>query len=407
MGIELPEIIAHIQGNRFIGLSVYFTDEGFEAVGCEVLKEKGDLKISRQFRFYNEFELLRQYVTGSFPLVLSIDGNGILHKKIEATTKFEAGSEMNFFPGIDVNSFYLLRTVFSSGESYLSVGRKEKINTVVTELKNSGFYIIGITLGPFIMDSFLNIIESNENRLILGRVELKIHQKSIQSYERCDFDNTSKYCLQQEIFQGDILLPFCLVMASVTGMLGDENSLQIPGLEDMRIQNLFKKRLFRFLALAVVGIFFVLGLNFILYSAYSQDFEELLVPYNQNEKVLDELMILENKLEEKRLFMQENNLTGNSDKAWYCDRMGALIVDGVELERMEIFPVAGKLRESKKIRYSQDVVRIEGVSVDEIALRSLIGLLEEENWVNEIVVEKYIKAEENPISFSLKIGIND
>jgi hypothetical protein len=406
MRIEIPEIIAHIKGNRFIGLSVFFLDDEFEVVGCELVREKEDLDIVRCFRFSNDFGSLKQYVSGFFPVVLSIDGKGILHKKIPGETTLEEGAEGNFFPGIDLNSFWIQRIRLNSGDCYLSVGRKKQIDSVISGLKTSDFHIIGCTLGPFVIENFLNVIVPVDQQLDLGNVVLTIHQESVQSYHRSRSGGSFQYFLQEEAFDGEILLPFCLVMASVTGILNSGNSLQLPALEEMKVQSLYKRRFFRVITAGGLGTLLILLVNFLMYSRYSGDLNRMIVPYNQNKKVLEQLNVLELELEGKNLFMKKNNLTGHSAKAWYCDRIASLVTDSIDLERMVIAPVKGNIRESKQIRYNRNTIRIEGIGVNEKALSSWVALLDGEKWVKDVIIEKFIHDENKPVFFILKVDIN-
>lgn len=405
MAIEITEIISQIQGNRFIGLSVYFLDNGFEVVGCEVVKRKGNLNVADVFRFSDDMSRLRGFVSGNYPVILLVDGKGVLHKPAKVNNN-EKVHEASLFPGMDMDAFRVQKSCLNGGDCYLSIGRRQLTDDLLTDLRSLNFQVVVCSLGPFIIDKFIEYIKSDSEVFNLGHNMVSVADNTIRSVKRDAVGNSQAYYLEDDCMEGDVLLIFCFVLSYVSGLNADSPVLDIPELKEMEEDNRFKRRYFRLLGIGSVALLVVLLVNFMFYSGYSSKLSEMAEPYYRNSEMLEQLKLLEQELQSKRLFTEGNDLLGDTDNAWYCDQIGASLMDDIVLERMELHPAEGRIRNDKQIKYTKDLLRIEGTANEEKALSQWIQALSEKAWVKYIAIERYFHETNKPLLFTLKVGLD-
>lgn len=399
MSIELTELSAHVLGNRYIGLSVSLIDDGFEVVGCEAIMQKGNLQVLSSFSFANDFSDLAKYVTGSYPIFLTVDGRGILHKRIVNLNSDAESAHTALFPGINRKDFWIQQSEIADGVRFLSVGRKESVDQLLKQLSELNFNVMYCCLGPFFINKYLPYIKPTVSKLQLGYLELSIVDGLIDTVSRVPNSIKSNYCLLDDSMDGAELLPFALILSHISSPFALSGELDIPEVINNREKAKYKILFWRSLVGGSILLLCILLFNFFFYSSYSAEISGTRDEYNRNKVLIKQLNSIEKELIEKRKFVDDNKLLNNLNIALYCDKIGASLSDEISLEQLQVNPIIGRVRSDKPIKYVKDVVRIEGVASSAEDLSRWLDKLKNESWVEGVQIERFMNEADQLISF--------
>lgn len=401
---KLSKFVSYMRFNRFIALSVQLTETGFEVSGCELFKNNDNLCVDHEFRFFNDFSELKASVSGSFPVFIVIDGKGVLHKKLAVD---RANEPLAAFPDIDPKAFYIQKSSHKSENSFVSVCRKETLDNLLKELSHSGFNVLSCALGPLVINAFLDLIGIAEDTIHLGYSVIRVDRTGILAVTRAETFNQDAVSIQSEHIGADVLACFCLAIGYFSGNLTKADTLNFPELSQMGEEVKFKRRYYKLIGFGVVGAFLVLLINFFVYSSYASDLERLEEDYYQNSKMIKQLQTLEADFERERLFLENNELLDHFACIPFCDQLGASVPEDIVLEKIEVNPILGKIRSGKRVKYLKGVAVVEGLAEHDNSLSRWVQRLGEEDWVLEVIIEKYSYENDGNLCFVLRIELGE
>jgi Tfp pilus assembly protein PilN len=113
---------------------------------------------------------------------------------------------------------------------------------------------------------------------------------------------------------------------------------------------------------------------------------------------------LKGELENKEQYIVDRGFLEPSRLSYYCDRIARSVPVSIELNRMRINPITGKLKTGEDVEMQKGVITIQGLSSDNIVLNSWIGSLKQMPCIQSIRLENYVRKKSNePGLFSLII----
>lgn len=403
MDLNFKAIYNQISGNRFIGISVYLTEDGFYVFGCEVNRVNDEFRINKQFSFSNSFNELVSLVDSTYPIVLQIDGKGVVHKKTNEKDITDEFVGKIVFPGLNLSDFFVQLKESSQNDTFISICKKTQILELISQLKENDFHTVDVSLGPFSISPFLSDISCAEDFIQVSDYSIELVNNSITNLTKINSRITQKYQFQDEEVDGDILVSYCAVLHYYVYSHIETKSEVSTIIYNMQRQVKFKRY---FLALAFLGplllFVFLLG-NFWLYASYSGKFENVNLVYSQNKEILEQLSDLEDDFSARQIFAANNSFNISSADVKFCDRIAFSLNKGIELTKMEINPILLAIKKEKQILYQPETILIEGEALDESVLRKWIDKLDYEEWINEVKIVKFIHEENKPLYFGLKI----
>src|ERR1035437_3812148 len=121
------------------GVSIWLNSDGELNIGLTVFSLVGKLfRIIKTSKYNNISEAKDQIAVGS-PLVLSIDGYGIIHKLVDSKDGDETITKI--LPNAKLSDLYIQKIdQGEAGKVIFSVSRKEKINEIIDSFNELGLY---------------------------------------------------------------------------------------------------------------------------------------------------------------------------------------------------------------------------------------------------------------------------
>ena len=128
------------------GVELSFLSGGELLISGVVLKlEKNKIVKKKEFHFLSSLEDLVQKVGVKLPLAITVNGRGILQKKLAARDLTDRPVEA-MLPNANPNDFY--HSVTTLGElAVVAVIRKEVLDKIITDLQGLGFRVLSASIG--------------------------------------------------------------------------------------------------------------------------------------------------------------------------------------------------------------------------------------------------------------------
>ena len=384
-----------LKANKVAGVELFISESGL-MFSVSVLEKKAG-KIHLLSGYDNlDVEQFKQKVDKNIPLYISIDGKGVLHKSVVYTEE-EANSVLlgKVLPGADENNFYVQGT----GGAFVSVVRRDILDSVLSELKSLGYYFVGAALGPFAVDKVAALIE--EKTINTSAYTLKIGEGKIVSFAKKEVGSGLKVNIGgEQIAEVDVLS----FVSGLVYFVSEDSFFASDFLSEAK--NEFKeKRKFSVLGVGIMAFFFVLlFVNYLVYDSLKSSNSDLQAQFNLQSESFKKSEVLKTELNAKKALKEKLGVNGVTKISYYLDRIAATVPPQIELTEMTVNPVEKKIKPEKEIEYEVSHIVIAGKCKKSIYYNEWKQKLAKMDWVSNISVVNYIDADDEVGEFVLKLS---
>lgn len=369
-----------------------------------VLKNKGKkLEISYAGTTTEKIELPKHVLKSKMPLVVIINGKGVVIKKVNLPQEEELEAQQIIEQNLPaVNKDDLFIQVFRQDDrtAFISLCRKEIVRELLSELKKQKYDVADVHIGaPAVLglkplwDSF-NRISTTTHTMELNNGNVETILPSAQK---------EKVNVQGLEIESEHMLGFATGLGYVMQVRVNENC-------DAELAAMFKAHLdknkFRILTLACVAIAFVIALvNVLFYTSY----------FDKNSKLESELLVYEGKSDElnkllndyqsnKDLIEGAGILNGNK-LSEYADRIGVTIPTEVVLGQLYFNPKKEDVEsDDSLVVFSNHQLIIKGNCNKSLVVNDWLNVLKMQAFVKAVTLEKFTYSKEGSLpNFEIKI----
>lgn len=401
-----------LQIHRAYGIEISLIPNDEVVIQAVALRlEKNKVVKETESHSFSSIAALHKVIPAGSPVAVTINGKGVLHKKI-----IRENLTGNLFDAILPNAnpadFYLEHY---DSESFSSVYiiRKAILDQIVDELIQNKFKILTVAMGVtdiqylipyFTAEKESDGIKSNHYIIRFDR------QKNVTDVESVPFmvDEVRpvlEYSIGDQYVFTRGIMAFASAMGLLTGTAFGNAGLNSPAIkkerEDFRYYKYYKASLWLFLS----GLFFILLVNFLLYSHYAKLNEELSVTRIQTQGELIKNEKQESAILVKEKFIGQFGWDHPSRISLYADRIAALVPDDAQLTGLKINPVnIGFSGDNRLLSFQQDTIQITGTCEDPVELNRFVNNLRNIRDFHEINIKNYLyKKETQNGTFSMEI----
>jgi hypothetical protein len=388
---------------------ILLPDDKLMISGVSVKLDKNAVVKQKEFHFVNSYDNLCEKISPKIPIVVTINGKGILHKKIEATATSEESFE-NILPNANPNQFFRQESTFGKFVS-VAIARKELVENIVNQLKVKGFKVLSVSLGSAdakYLEPYLNfekeqLIKCNTFNIFFDE-EKKIKDVSVIQFDQA-YNGGAEYNIGNQYVSAASMLAFgsCLgLFASGPSM---NPSIEMDSIAKERTEFIYFKYFNAAKWAVLLTLFIILFINFFIYSHY----------FNKNSLLQNEIETTKNKGEEnKKLqteinrresFLQSYGWDRPAKLSFFADRIAGMVPAGTVLTDMKLNPLKGDLKsDDHLLPFMYDTIQIIGTCDDPTELTMFGNNLKNIQSLSQVNVKSYVyrKEADNGI-FSMEI----
>lgn len=399
--LKLIEKITPVKGTRAAGIEMQLTGNSYFKANVSIVRKSGsDISLVKSFRRLVSYESVKDVIPASLPVALTIDGKGIIYKKV----KYEPGSSLlNYLlPNAQEKDFYVFKYPSTGGMTYLAAIRKDLLNDILNEFKKNGILVVHIDIGPFPVN---NILQSLDYQSHLKISHYRIEgDKLISSIER----NTKEYAgFNYKL--GTENLDSLSVISFSTGINHFIRGLDSIELDESRWRykeylygKLIKTAGMLFLSL----LFFGLMINYYYFDRFNNQHNHLSFQLSQNKNLIAKIDTLKNELDLKRQFIEKRGYLNATRLSYYSDRIAASVPGSVILSMLEINPSKGKIKPDEEIAFLKNEILIQGTTRKNMVLNAWMRQLKKKTWIHSVRLISYKrKKPDEPGEFKLRVKL--
>ena len=380
---------------------------GYDAIGkvsCNLVvveHSKSDYKIETKYSKLSLEEALEK-LDRNLPIILTIDGKGIAHKKVVKRPNVSLFHIA--LPNAKEADFYVQQYDINDSAAYVSMARQDTIDKLLEVFHQKGLYVVVLNLGVFQLEVFANYFDSQADTIIQG-TNINFSEGKIQSVIAAQENKAQdSFEIAGEAVHTSDIIPFASAVAFLAGFSCTTYTSHIPHLETEEYRY---KKLFVVGGWAMLITFLsILLVNFMLYSHYNERLQETQTQLGQGEGILKKIAVLKQEIDTRKKLFSTGNLSGKSSFSMYSDRLGACMPPQITLVELKECPISGRTKDNAEMVFEKDKIEIKGLTSSSSFVNQWIKAIEKEQWVNKVDIGSYrMDKEANAGFFELTIQI--
>lgn len=391
------------KGNTFYGLEIYQIDSNVQFKLLEVTKKQGELVIMGSQSF-NQLQMLAELAKTSVPIHLIDNTDNVITKHTESESNFrDKATVERFFPGLNFENYYFQISRLKD-LSYISVVKKQNVDTYLAHLKKMKFKVRGFSLGPCSLNTIVDYLDIDFIFTNTSKVPINSVSDTNLSISRKKKDATSTYNINGLSVKNTEVIAFSGILSFLTS-----NTKTTSNFGDT-IENLEKEfaygRTISILLRSFLGLILLLLLsNFLFFNFYYdrvQLSKEKVAFENENKK---NLAIIRGRVAKKEKKVDAVLSLSNSRTSFYLDQLGITVPKSILLTELLYQPLTKPMRESKPIQLDENKILVMGTCISSEDFSSWITHLETIEWIESIKTMDYDYKKKNTSNFKIKISL--
>jgi hypothetical protein len=338
---------------------------------------------------------IKDYVDLDTQLHFIISGKGILNKLLPSPTDGEDEDAINnVIPNANPDDFYI-QVVRSGANRFLSVIRREILDSILDRLNQAGHFILQMELSPIATYPELVLLQPEVSEIYFAGHSLTFSQGILQHYQYAASEkNEKKLPLGEEELEEQLITSFLAAFKFVSntdshGFLSERIALQK--------QEWIQKRMYKKL-IVVVPLFFVIVLfvNFIFYQKYFSESNQLQSRNALAQRLIKKQESLQHDIQLKEEFMLKFGWSSKARNSYLIDRLAATVQGNIQLLELSVNPLEEK--QTKKEKYpvfASGKIKATGLCSNPTRLSEWIKMMKALDWVNDVSIQQYGLSENN------------
>lgn len=407
--IWIDKLADFLKGNKSYGIDIIWnSDEDYMLNVIELRSKGNEVNIVNNYESLKSFDDLSDKISKDIPVLLNIDGKGLIIKSIQLGNKNRMLNNDEIihqaFPNLSEKDFYIQKVVVENQSGYLTVARKEFINKILNLFINKGFIIYNVSLGPFVLGQFERLLQLYPRVYTNnGWIDLRDGKFIAFGYHN-DFYNVD-YKFGDDTVNNKVLLAYVIGLCF---FINKEAFIDSVELNNRRKEFIYKSAIRYSLVGTVFLLFIVLLFNFMLFNQVNKKLSESLMELDQRKELVNQLKTLKKDVSIKETYFNSNRFLENSRASFYADRIVSKLEPSITLDELKLFPKERSLREKNEYKFNSELIILSGSAGEAEELGNWIGLLKKEDWIFSLNVTSLFQLETNAkTNFELEIIIKN
>lgn len=373
------------------GVEIIILPDGKLQVHYVILNVKGRILSRETGGSVSSIDALAERIDPHIPLSVTLNGKGILHKKVSATADKSLSA---LIPNAKPGDFYV-QEHSCPAHVFISLIRKDTADPILTALRAHGYLVSALHFGPFGADKLNQALHLfGEKGVFAGHV-FNYQENILQDHSRQE-PVPADLNIAGENLEDIFLIAYASAFNNLTA---PEKPISDSIRKDR--EEVHYKSLFRFSAAAVLVFFFLLLLvNFFLFNRFSNENQHLSLSQRNSQAEVAQLQQVQEEIDRKEAFLTHAGWMEPSRVSYLADRVASTVPASVQLSAIRINPVDEKAsRTARDYLFKNDTLLVSGSCRRPTDLNTWIDRIEQFDWYRSVTIETY--------AFNTKSGLGE
>lgn len=388
------------------GIEALVGEEGTTWYYTLLKKQGSQLSVLEQGSCVDPAALPRQITKDKIPVLLCINGRGIMTRKLVLQEDEDLGSLevlQQHLPGLSLQDFNIQLFMQDNRTCFAAVQRREHTDTVIRQLNSAVPVIADVFIGPATVLAVGGLLQGyNYVQGNLCRVEL-LNGYVDQLSPAPPPDNGASTDLGGLQVDAPHLFAVAAAFAYLTGQQLYRSV--DPALGHFRQQHLENNK-FRLVFLSLLSLAFLLCLvNFFIFTLRFEKNKKLDAELGLYQDKYDKINDLLTAYEKKKNLIEETGLLENYFFAQYTDKIAATLPEEVLLTDYQFNPkVETDFSEDSLMNFRKRTIIVRGNCTKSLLINEWVNVLKSQNFIKDVNLEKFLfNADGNQPNFELRI----
>ncbi len=390
----LDRLLVHnrFRPKRLFVVEIFYSDFDRHTLALSEVKLIKNKPVCVHHSLFDDISSLQKQLPEKANVSLLIHGEQCVTQEIELD---ENTTVEDVFIWGEIKDFYIQHT-----NTWITFSRKELVNNWLTAFKEKKCAIIDLNLGVLSVQNYFSGIQLNPGSYSIHHYLINWNGEEINQIST-EKNSSISNKIESEYPEGSLLsisasIKYLFNIPTPTNHIPIEPiQLAEYGARTKEFNGLLAKIVLPILLVALLGNFFYQG-------ELEKQHQSLQVQLAQKEKAFKEYAKLQESLDEKGAFINEDGQNGHL--SYYADQIAFLKPAQVKLSSLHVNPV--DYIKKSDIQFTKKQLIVEGLTFNNNQFQTWIDLLKKCDWLSSIdIVQFQQSASKKQASFKLKIYI--
>lgn len=373
-------------------------DDAGESFNVLTVKKKGSKIDIVSQRIFKTFDELVQKTDAKLPVILVMNGKGVLNKEID----FDNESDVNWQKNIDYATIYY--TSLKNGKSnFISFCRRNTVDETILKFQKNNFQVVDIYIGSFLSALLYNAVKKDtitSGDLILEFENEKLagFSKPIEPAKKENYDIGKDNISSKALPLYGALLHFFLKPTEVSKTKNDT----------LLVDEIIYKKAFNYFGAAMlIGFLVSLLTSYLLIQYYGSKNAELNLQNVYSNQSYQKILDLEKQKENKLNILKESGYLSSKFLSYYGYELMKSVPSDLSLNEVNIIPANKEVKANKKMLFEFKTIMVKGETFNESSFNNWMEGLKKMDWIAHFEIISLKKDKKNKSQFEIKITIKN
>ncbi|WP_029273353.1 hypothetical protein [Flavobacterium sp. KJJ] len=371
--------------------------EDYEIYNLLTIKKKANKISIVSKQSFESFEELSKTADKKTPLLIVIEGKGVLNKEIN----FENEADVNWQKNIDYNAIYYT-DLKGLKSNFISFCRKNIVEEIISKFQKNGFQIVDVYIGSFLAALLNNVLK--KEILFSNDLRLEFENDKILSFAKQSETEKTEYKIGEE----NVSSTFLPLYGAIIHFFVKPKEVSKTINPTLSSEELIYKKSFEFLGAAIlIGFLISLMASYFMIQYYGTKNSELNLQTVYSNQSYQLILDLEAQKEKKLNILKESGVLSSKFLSYYGYELIKTVPANISLNELNIIPLKEEYKENKKAFFESKIIIIKGETFQESSFNNWLGGLKKMDWVQRFEIISLKKDKKNKSIFEIKITLKN
>lgn len=388
---------------RLAGINLHIAPDGRIRLHIVVVERKDKrLTIVHAEKDPVDFNALTACLKPGTPVAISLNGKGVIIKKVENESNDLDETFKKVFPGTDAQQFVYESIPCFNGQ-ILFVARRELIDQVVERLSSAGLPVVYAGIGFSTLPFLFNLSATLPETVDAGLWQITRDGATVLNFREIPYPVSSDFHINGVRLMADQLLAFSV---SLPAFLHTSIPLQHAKSVQLSLQNYRMGQFFRLAGMGFLGLMLItLFFNVYLFIQLDAKVARQQIVLDTYQEQIAQVDGLKKQIEKRSTVLNQHPARQPSCISKYADQLGTSLPIEIRLTSLSVFPREKVANLDAGMKFISDKIRVEGISKQSVFLNEWIRRLERLDWVSTVEVLPYSENQTGQGTFELVITL--
>ncbi|MES2545621.1 MAG: hypothetical protein V4548_12100 [Bacteroidota bacterium] len=386
-----------IQLNNINVVGLIKNDNG-ESYNVLTVKKKGNKIDIVSMASFDTFEALSNNEEArKLPMLLVIDGKGVLNKEID----FNNEADVLWQKNIDFSTIYHT-SLKGFKSSFISFCRKNVVEDSILKFRKNGFQVVDIYIGSFL--SALLYSSINKEAICSNDLVLEFENGLLSNFTKGDAIKREEYVIGKDNVS-NVFLP---LYGAVIHFFVQPKEVSKTKDETLNVEEIIYKKAFTVFGITMLAGFLIALLSsYLLIQYYGSKNAELNLQNVYSNQSYQLILDLEKQKENKQNILRESGFLSSKFLSYYGYEIIRNIPQDITLTGLNIIPLIKETKAEKKMGFETKTILVKGETFNEASFNRWMESLKKMKWMDHFEIIGLKKDKKNKSQFEIKITIKD